>query len=296
MTDSPRKLHLATRPGARSDEALSTFDLLNEWCRFELVAGKLGQRTIDQYGRAVLAFLWKILKPLSEVTEQDVLDYLEELHPKAGSRAMTIRGLRSVFGWAYEGELLPRDPMSRIKSKKSKAGPAPYLTREEMVRLLVAAAWRDILYGRPPKRAWAILLAYATGGRAESLCNVTRDDVRDGYVLFRVAKNDYPYDVPLNALGRAAAEALIEIQGDRNGTLLGVGTTAFWQWVREAGQDAGVKAWPHLLRHTTAMRLADAGVPSTRIAEILNHRDLATLQRYVGHSDQPKRKAMELID
>jgi site-specific recombinase XerD len=41
---------------------------------------------------------------------------------------------------------------------------------------------------------------------------------------------------------------------------------------------------PHVLRHTCAKRLLDAGAPLTEVAEILGHEDLDITRRYTQPS------------
>lgn len=50
---------------------------------------------------------------------------------------------------------------------------------------------------------------------------------------------------------------------------------------------------PHVLRHSRAMHLCDAGVPLPYIRDILGHVDLATTEIYARASTEAKRKALE---
>jgi integrase/recombinase XerD len=52
---------------------------------------------------------------------------------------------------------------------------------------------------------------------------------------------------------------------------------------------------PHVLRHTRAMHLYDAGVPLPYIRDILGHVDLSTTEIYARASTEAKRKALEAV-
>jgi len=52
---------------------------------------------------------------------------------------------------------------------------------------------------------------------------------------------------------------------------------------------------PHVLRHSRAMHLHDAGVPLPYIRDILGHVELATTEIYARASTEAKRKALEAV-
>ena len=56
---------------------------------------------------------------------------------------------------------------------------------------------------------------------------------------------------------------------------------------------AGNSISPHILRHSKAMHLYEAGVPLPYIRDILGHVDLSTTEIYARASTEAKRKALE---
>jgi integrase/recombinase XerD len=56
---------------------------------------------------------------------------------------------------------------------------------------------------------------------------------------------------------------------------------------------ANARLSPHVLRHSRAMHLYDAGVPLPYIRDILGHVDLSTTEIYARASTEAKRKALE---
>jgi site-specific recombinase XerD len=58
---------------------------------------------------------------------------------------------------------------------------------------------------------------------------------------------------------------------------------------------ANARLSPHILRHSRAMHLYDAGVPLPYIRDILGHVDLSTTEIYARASTEAKRKALEAV-
>ena len=56
---------------------------------------------------------------------------------------------------------------------------------------------------------------------------------------------------------------------------------------------AGADLSPHVLRHSKAMHLCEAGIPLPYIRDILGHVDLSTTEIYARASTEAKRKALE---
>jgi integrase/recombinase XerC len=209
-------------------------------------------------------------------------------------RGVYLRALRSFYSWAVDRGHVERNPVGQLNPKNRKYGAAPSLDEEQLTRLVIAAAWYE------PRRAWAILLMYATGARIDSLCHVRPEDVEGERIHFRVAKYARPYSVPLGRVGREATKELLAWEptdrrtGGRSGTLLRAGEERVRQWLALAQAMSGVKAHPHLLRHTYATRLARVTDPGTW-AELMNHSDLSQYRRYVGVDEKRLREAVEQL-
>ncbi len=229
-------------------------------------------KTCRQYRRTLMNFAADTLLDPRTVTEAELVDHLREMPANGSARGALLRAFKSYFSFYDDG----LDPTRRLPIRKPKLGPAPFLTRGEVARLVEAAAMHP---GDGPRRACAILFAYTTGGRVESLCSVRASDLRGERVYFWKVKNDDPYSVPLSPIGGQAAEALARLG---HTTLVGVGPNQFWSWVNTAARRAGLKVWPHLLRHTFATHLRQTGADPTLVAKLLNHKDLSQITRYEG--------------
>jgi site-specific recombinase XerD len=275
---------------------LATFDLLRAWRDWMEHSGKFSERTRTQYLRCMTRFLADVLVPLEELTEADVIAYLDTMPGKGGMRGQIIRTLKCFYRYAVPRKLVPFDPTWDLDVPRRKYGEAPSLTDEELERVFQMAAKLD-------RRARPTLeLMYATGARVGSICEVLPEEVNlvRQTIFFRVAKGDRPYTNPLGPRGMRAALKLLELRdyspprsGGRRPTLVGVASPIVQRWAKEAGEMAGVHVWTHLLRHTFAERIAnDPAVPELVWTELMNHRDGALIRRYASARLPLKRDAV----
>jgi site-specific recombinase XerD len=77
--------------------------------------------------------------------------------------------------------------------------------------------------------------------------------------------------------------------------LVGVGYESYRLWIKKAGELSGVEVNTHLMRHTRATRLAEAGVDVRTIVEVMNWVDGSLLRRYAAAS-APNVAAAMMVD
>lgn len=274
-------------PEASPEYAL--LDSIARWYRWMGLAG-YADTTRETYRDALGRFLVRSCLDLRTATEDQIIDVLEEIATRGGHRGDMLRALKCYYRWA-EPEI-PWNPVRRLKVPRTKgqSPPAPFFDEDEEMRLLVAASWRH------PRRAWCVLFALRTGARAESLCSVLRSDIAHGVVYFRVAKGDRPYSLPLvTADVRWAVEELLHERRNglqRHDTLLGVGPTQLWSYVRDAALAAGLTGWTHKLRHTFGTRVYEATLDPVVTAKLLNHADLSQIPRYAHRTESEGVRAL----
>jgi integrase len=281
------------------------FAALAAWQRYLEVSGRANANTRKQYKRSMVAFFADVLAdPDSDlrspwdVTEDDVVESLAKMGGQGDGRNARLRALRSFYGWA-SGRYDLTNPLSRIVPRKPKYGPAPSLAPGELQRLLRCADGVD------PRAPWAIQLQYATACRVGSLLAVHPSDIRTGAsgrsILFSLAKGDKPYELPLRGQAEEAVDALLDLidyhptHGKRRPTLVGVGYESYRLWIKKAGELSGVEVNTHLMRHTRATRLAEAGVDVRTIVEVMNWVDGSLLRRYAAAS-APNVAAAMMVD
>jgi integrase len=169
-----------------------------------------------------------------------------------------------------------------------------HLTREQYERLLAAA-------DQPHVRLF-IALALATAGRMTALLELTWGQVDFERGLIRLGRGEQRRKgratVPMTdrirqALWSAAEARTTEWVIEYGGRRVGKIRHAFARAAEEAGLP-----WctPHVLRHTAAVWMAEAGVPMTEIAQVLGHTDDRITQRvYARFSPSYLRRAVSAL-
>lgn len=261
-----------------------------------------GYRREKEGRRVAVAMLheWKAVGPHfghlrpDQVTTETCRAYTAKRR-KSGKHDGTIwtelGHLRTVLLWAL-------GPGNAPKIERP-AKPAPrerYLTRAEIARLLDAPAAAHIRY--------AIHLMLATGARVGAVLELTWDrvDFERGQINLRTSDTGPRKGraiVPMNAGLRAAltvarAEARSDYVIEWAGGPVANIKTGFNAAVKAAGLK-GVS--PHVLRHTAAVHMVEAGVPMAEVAQMLGHSNTAVTERVYGRfSPTHLRRAADVLD
>jgi integrase len=185
--------------------------------------------------------------------------------------------LRMVLRWACAHSLIPQAPhIERPPKPKPKER---HLTREEARALIEASAL--------PHVKLFVVMALGTGARSGALLELTwaRCDFERGLIDLRNPSITRPHKgraiVPMNRTVRAA---LLE---SREGALspyviewAGRKVDSVKRGLRRAAKLAGLAGVsPHVLRHSAAVHMAEAGVPMEEIAQFLGHEDVNVTRR-----------------
>jgi integrase/recombinase XerD len=196
-----------------------------------------------------------------------------------------------------------------IPAKKQDHPAVACLTTGQMRRLL-AAPDRSTRQGR--RDATLLATLYDTGARVQELADLAVRDIRlqDPAMASLTGKGRKTRHVPLagntiTLLAAYLAEHGLDQPGrddhpaffnQHRARLSRGGIT----WIIGKYQDqiddpplAGASISPHILRHSKAMHLYEAGVPLPYIRDILGHVDLSTTEIYARASTEAKRKALE---
>jgi integrase len=263
---------------------------------------------IDRAGRAIITTMvhtWKAIGPrfgakdADAVTTEDCRAHIKarrEAGIKDGTIATELGHLRMVLRWAEKRGTIKRAPaIERPTPPKRKD---IHLSRRECRDLIAKASAPHIkLY---------IVLALATGARNAALLDLTwsRCDFDAGLIDLRDPTLTRPHKgraiVPMNRTARAAlaeakegalSEFVIEWAAGRVGSVKrGLKSTA-----RAAGINKPVS--PHIFRHSTAVHMAEAGIPMEEIAQFLGHDDVnVTREVYARFSPDYLRKAASVLE
>lgn len=264
-------------------------------------------------------------KPVGTTVSEIVTAYLASKESAASHEAMRYswQALEPHFGQYRPDQITPAMCKAYAKARKVSAGtiikdlgllrtalkgkggefwlpPAPvpkdkYLTRAEFDRLINATSL--------PHLRLFMVLALTTGGRAGAILGLTWDrvDFAKGHILLADGQRGGKgrATTPMNNRARAALEAayegresewVIEWAGHRVGSIK--------RGFREACARAGLKeVTPHVLRHTAAVWMIEAGASITEVAQYLGHTDTRTTFRvYARHSPDHLRRAAAALE
>jgi integrase/recombinase XerD len=182
----------------------------------------------------------------------------------------------------------------------------------DQTRQLLAAPNRSTRQGR--RDATLLATLYDTAARVQELADLTVRGIRLGgpAMAALTGKGRKTRHVPIDANTTALLTAyLAEQQLDRPGR---EDHPVFFNQHRAKLSRGGI-AWilrkyqaraadptlvsarlsPHVLRHSRAMHLYEAGVPLPYIRDILGHIDLSTTEIYARASTEAKRRALEAV-
>lgn len=251
---------------------------------------------------------------LSDIDASLISAFLDELETKrqigARSRNVRLAAIRSFFRYAAleaPAESAQIQRVLSIPSKRHTKAVVSFLTKDEVDALLTA----------PDKTRWMgrrdyalLLLAIQTGLRLSELTSLQRNDVvlhSAGAYVRVIGKGRKERSTPLTKQTVVVLKAWMEelpqsceflFPNARGGRLSADGmqyvvnkhvTTA-----RESCPSLrGKRVTPHVLRHTTAMELLQAGVDRAMIALWLGHESLDTTQVYMHANIAMKQQILE---
>jgi site-specific recombinase XerD len=255
---------------------------------------------------------------LDNLTADLVLAFLEYLEQERANRIAT-RNTRLAALHAFFRHVGAHDPLSleqchrivAIPAKRGDSKAVHYLEREELQAIL-----SEIDRGRPQgRRDYALLtLTYQTGARVSEVVALRACDLQlEGPATVRLwGKGRKERTLPLWEHTALHLRALLEerevdprsaqpVFVNRRGQPL---TRWGFRYVlekhvhsvakRDPAQPSTSKhVHPHLLRHTAAMHMLQAGVDPNVIRDVLGHASTDTTWRYVRINIEMKREAIE---
>ncbi len=250
------------------------------------------------------------------VTPTDVREYRAWLQRrlKASTVNRRLHALRAWLDWAVEEGVIQANPAADVHLVREAEPGLRWLDKRERYALQRAAErilqtarmhypHRWVVYERD---ALLALFLLNTGLRAAEVVRLTVDDLtltaRKGQVVVR-GKGRKQRIVPLNADARKAAQrwlAVREQAGITASPLWSAGgaltTRTVQRAVARVAQEARLEnVTPHVLRHTFAKSLIDAGVGLEQVAELLGHTSIGTTRRYVKPGESDLAKAVEAL-
>lgn len=194
-------------------------------------------------------------------------------------------------------DLLDRNPAAHARRPKASTEPGSIaLTRDQLQQLL---AYVDQLLDA--RATLVVRLLAETGMRVSELCNSAVEDrgVSSGHRTLTIVRKGgvsaTTVLLPATAhlldgyLAGRTTGPLLQTSGCKSGQPGPLDRRYVRDLVRRMARDAGLPAevvermHPHVLRHTAATLLDEAGVPMQRIQRQLGHADIRQTEMYAGH-------------
>ncbi|MCR9120817.1 MAG: site-specific integrase [Phyllobacteriaceae bacterium] len=229
--------------------------------------------------------VFKFLLEIDDVIERNSIENLDDslvdqlisyYREKGNSNATINRKLAALYKILRKAErsgLITRLPSYvRLPEKNARVR---FLTREEEQSLLLKLENRDNAY----KNLCIFLID--TGARVGEALGLKHGDVHRQRATFWITKSGRSRTVPLTD---RAVEALANQARQPGGPFHGIAYQKFlyhWNAVkREMGLKDDPQFVPHMLRHTCASRLVQAGIDLRRVQAFLGHQTIQMTLRY----------------
>lgn len=257
----------------------------------------LSENTLSHYLLVLKNFMEASVKPLGEITANDIRLYLFKYQQDRGVDNRTLEGMRVVIGtftrWATSEGYINRDPSTSLKPIKFTAKPREAL--EQIDLEILRRACRDV------RETALIEVMYSTACRVSELCGIKLSDIDwDKKTVQLFGKGGKYRTSYINAKAEVALRAYLKWRkhdsfylfcNDRGGGQMKKDNIE--RIVRKLRERAGMadrNITPHVLRHTTATQALRSGMPVNDIQALLGHSNVATTMIY-AHVSQSEVQA-----
>lgn len=293
-----------------------------EYLRWVLITRNLSAHSIRAY-TSDLALLERHLPegaPLTDLTPECILGFLESQRD-AGLTATTIRrracAIRGLCAWLTDEQVVPTNPWGgvRLNLKRSRTLPRPVLgpdVSQLLVRLSSEAAIDQhadshATITRPVQATTllAVALMLATGVRVGEVCALRAQDVdlrgrqlrihgKGARERFVYLSNDWVTGLTQSYVQMRGAATTPQAPLLVNNVGAPLTTAALRCRLRNAARRAGLvrRVTPHMLRHSAATELVEAGVDIRYIQRLLGHASLTTTEIYTHVADHALRRVI----
>lgn len=220
-------------------------------------------------------------------------------HYSRASINRKLSAIKGFFDYAMSAAGLPVNPFGHVRSLKNRENLPKFLSHDEVFDLIDKV--------EEPRDRAILELLYSTGirvGEAETMncCDV---DLKSGFILV-TGKGSKQRHVPSGARALASIHAYLKTRGihdpiycteplflNSRGARMGSRSIrrVIYAWALKASLIRHVS--PHIIRHTFASHMLDAGADLRSIQEMLGHASLSTTQRYTHLSVD---KLMDVYD
>lgn len=292
----------------------------------------LSPRTIDSYRQSITLYC-SFLKEqdnldfskvsFEHITRDSVLKFIQWLRGRdCGISTCNLRlsALKSTLKYCADEDISlysVYQEVKRIPLMKAPGMPVKYMSESALKALLSQPDTRTV---KGLRNRMMIILLYDTGTRVQELVDIKISDLhleaRNPFIIV-TGKGSKTRSIPL--MDKTVAHLKNYIQRfhtvSANGTsnplfysirsgilhILSTDTVAimlknYGERARRTCHEVPERVHPHLVRHTRAMHLYQAGMPLSYIAEFLGHASINTTEIYASASIEMLHKALKKAD
>lgn len=246
----------------------------------------LSKGTLKQYRYKLTHFFDTVKKPYTDITANDIRIYLFSFKQERNASDCYVDNVRitlnSFFQWCVDNEYLLRNPCAKVDKIKYQSK-----RREPMTTLNL----EDLRWHCQDFREKALIdFLYSTGCRISECAGVLLSDIdwEKNSVRLRYCKGNKERTVFFNDEAKVSLRAYIEKRGHISPALFTstkaphqqLKTHALEDIVRKVGERAGIKSYPHKLRHTFATVGLRNGMPLEKLQALLGHTNPQTTLIY----------------
>ena len=283
---------------SRKQMALITCAGTPDIVKYYLASKAIARRssgTLKQYRYKLMHFFDCVRKPYSEITANDIRMYLYRFRIEHNASDCYVDGVRvtlsGFFSWLCENEYISRNPVLKvepIKHEKKRREPLSSLDLE-VLRWKAADVREKAL----------IDFFFSTGCRVSECADVRLSDIdwQLRAVRIRHGKGNKARTVYFNAEAEVSMREYLKTRTDNTDALFvscraphqQLKAHALENIVKKTAKRAGLRVFPHKLRHTFATSGLRGGMPLEKLQALLGHEDPRTTLIYAKLNQQDLR-------
>jgi site-specific recombinase XerD len=300
-----------------ASSSISVNDAIQRFLEHCRVAKGLAPHTLRAYGCDLDRFVGHVggSTPANAIGRESLHSHARGLLDVAGLRETSVRRhmatLKAMFHWMERETIVPWSAFRHYDFSIRVPIPLPRSLDSHEMRLLLRAAARGVRRSRGGDRYWSSLIQLAvvgmftTGVRIGELVSVRLPDIsfEEGMIRIR-GKGRRERQVYLPGVeARAVLDRYMSVRcrlTEVNDRLLvspsgaSLSAQCIRRRLRFLAERAGIprKVTPHMLRHTAATQLIEAGVDIRFVQKLLGHASIATTQIYADVRDSTLRATL----
>jgi integrase/recombinase XerD len=235
-------------------------------------------------------------KTLIGANQRVLKDYLFHTTPNPRNRNHIRQALIAFYDFLVDKGYREDNPAGGLPRLPTTRSLPKAITVEEARRALRAAR----VFG--PKVEVLISLLFYTGMRRGEIRTLEWSSIQDDWIRFYSSKSRTEREIPLHpeaglalAKWRPLCRGAVYVFPSRDPDKP-MSASSLGKLVREVGEMAGVRLYPHLCRHTCATTLMEKGVELRTLQEWLGHASPQTTAIYTRVRSPMLKEASDVLD